>query len=149
MGVFLSRWACFLQHRFHYGNSLSSTQANFNGNYPYGGVAVGPYLERTCQVGSYEPNRFGLYDMHGSVWEWCSDWYDTDYYKNSPRRDPAGTSEGSHRVLRGGGWFNFGQSCRSAYRNWGRPAFRYFNLGFRVALVPSGEQGEVRDRSGA
>jgi formylglycine-generating enzyme required for sulfatase activity len=121
---------------FHYGNALSSTQANFNGNYPYG-AARGPYLERTCKVGSYEPNRFGLYDMHGSVWEWCSDWYGQDYYQNSPRRDPAGPSAGSSRVCRGGSWDCFGQRCRSAWRNGTEPENRYEWLGFRVALVSS------------
>jgi len=122
---------------FHYGNVLSSTQANFNGNYPYGGAAKGPYLERTSKVGSYEPNSFGLYDMHGNVWEWCSDWYDKDYYKNSPRRDPAGPSAGSCRVLRGGSWDCFGQRCRSAWRNGTEPANRYEYLGFRIVLVLS------------
>jgi formylglycine-generating enzyme required for sulfatase activity len=123
---------------FHYGNSLSSTQANFNGNYPYGGAARGPYLERTSQVGSYEPNGFGLYDMHGNVWEWCSDWYDKDYYKNSPRRDPAGPSEGTCRVIRGGSWDCFGQRCRSAWRNGIEPANRFEYLGARVALDSPG-----------
>src|SRR5262249_21352025 len=67
-------------------NSLSSTQANFNGDAPYGGADKGPYLGRTCKVGTYKANGFGLMDMHGNVYEWCEDWYDRDYYKGSPPR---------------------------------------------------------------
>jgi formylglycine-generating enzyme required for sulfatase activity len=122
---------------FHFGNSLSPTQANFDGNYPYGGADKGPYLERPCEVGSYPANGFGLHDMHGNVWEWCADWYDKDYYASSPRRDPQGPSEGSLRVVRGGSWGYGGRGCRSAYRDGGAPAVRYFDLGFRVALVPA------------
>jgi formylglycine-generating enzyme required for sulfatase activity len=127
------------RHPFHFGPSLSSTQANFDGNYPYGGAAKGPYLQRTTTVGSYPTNRFGLRDMHGNVWEWCSDWYDKDYYGRSPARDPRGPARGSSRVIRGGSWFNPGQSCRSASRYDRGPAHRSYDLGFRVALVPSGE----------
>jgi formylglycine-generating enzyme required for sulfatase activity len=119
---------------FNLGNSLASTQANFDGDYPYG-ADPGPYLGRTCKVGSYEPNRLGLYDMHGNVWEWCFDWYDRDYYQGSPRSDPAGPAEGSSRVCRGGSWDCFGQRCRSAWRNGTEPANRYEWLGFRVVMV--------------
>lgn len=123
---------------FHYGNRLSSTQANFNGNYPYGGAEKGPYLERTCEVGSYKPNAFGLYDMHGNVSEWCQDWYSAKYYATGPGRDPAGPSKGTSRVIRSGSYGGDGLYCRSAHRNWGSPVARDYYLGFRVALVPSG-----------
>jgi formylglycine-generating enzyme required for sulfatase activity len=122
---------------FHYGNSLSSTQANFDGNHPYGGADNDPYLERTCKVGSYQANAFGLFDVHGNVWEWCEDWYARDYYANSPGRDPAGASEGSSRVIRGGGWDSYGANCRSAFRVGSAPRTRRPYLGFRVALLLS------------
>jgi len=121
---------------FHFGNALSSTQANFDGNYPYGGAAKGPYLERTCKVGSYPANVFGLYDMHGNVWEWCSDWYDEDYYDSSPRKDPTGPTEGTVRVLRGGSWLDDSMWCRSASRGKSAPINRFYNGGFRVVCVP-------------
>jgi uncharacterized protein (TIGR02996 family) len=122
---------------FAFGNRLSATQANFNGNYPYGDAEKGPYLGHTCNPGMYPPNVFGLYDMHGNVWEWCHDWFAQHYYAKSPKEDPPGPSEGSFRLLRGGSWYNRGQYCRSAscHRNW--PANWSSEVGFRVALVPS------------
>jgi formylglycine-generating enzyme required for sulfatase activity len=109
---------------FHFGPSLSSTQANFNDT-----------LGRTCAVGSYPANRFGLKDMHGNVWEWCHDWYDKDYYSRSPRKDPKGPATGTARVLRGGSWVNLGHDCRSAGRYRYDPGDRDINgVGFRVAV---------------
>jgi formylglycine-generating enzyme required for sulfatase activity len=122
---------------FHHGKSLSSSQANFNGNYPYGGASKGPYLERTCQVGSYRTNAFGLLDVCSNVREWCQDWYAADYYKVSPRSAPSGPSEGSLRVIRGGSWRNLGRGCRSAHRARNSPGLRYNFVGFRVAAAPS------------
>jgi formylglycine-generating enzyme required for sulfatase activity len=118
---------------FHFGKSLSSRQANFDGNHPYGGAEKGPYLARTCKVGSYKPNKFGLYDMHGNVHQWCSDWYDKDYYKDSPAKDPLGPDRGAVRVLRGGSWIVLGRFCRAADRLTNDPGGRDYNMGFRVA----------------
>ena len=122
---------------FHVGNSLSSSQTNFDGNYPFGGADKGTYLARTCKVGNYDKNAFGLFDMHGNVWEWCSDWYDKDYYGKSPAKDPPGPSKGVYRVIRGGSWHDLGRYCRSALRLRGTPAYRSSDLGFRVVVVPS------------
>ncbi|HTU19961.1 MAG TPA: SUMF1/EgtB/PvdO family nonheme iron enzyme [Gemmataceae bacterium] len=120
---------------FYFGNSLSPTQANFNGNFPYGGAAKGTCLDRTTKVGSYSPNPLGVYDLHGNVWEWCADWFDAEYYKRSPRQDPQGPENGVCRVLRGGAWDNFGRICRAAFRHNCMPGVRR-NCAFRVVLVP-------------
>jgi formylglycine-generating enzyme required for sulfatase activity len=123
---------------FHFGDSLSSTQANFNGNYPYGKADKGKYLERTTRVGSYQPNGFGLYDMHGNVWEWCADWYAAGFYETekAERQDPLNDDRASARVLRGGSWLSGGGRCRSANRYGGAPDYRDQYDGFRLAAVP-------------
>jgi formylglycine-generating enzyme required for sulfatase activity/predicted Ser/Thr protein kinase len=119
------------------GTALSSDQANFDGNFPYGGAAKGKYLEKTTPVGSYPPNAFGLHDMHGNVWEWCADWYGA--YPAGNVTNPGGLPEGSSRVFRGGSWNNYARSCRAAKRGRLEPGARHDDLGFRLARVPSGK----------
>jgi formylglycine-generating enzyme required for sulfatase activity len=120
---------------FHFGASLGSAQANFDGRFPYGGADRGPYLARPCPVGSYRPNALGLYDVHGNLWQWCRDWYGKDYYKTSPAKDPQGPERGTTRVLRGGCWCYNGRECRSAYRGNEAPSFQDGTIGFRVVCV--------------
>jgi formylglycine-generating enzyme required for sulfatase activity len=119
---------------FHFGDELDGTQANCDGNYPYGTATPGPYLERTAEIGSYSQNEFGLYDMHGNVWEWCADWYDEEYYGESPIDDPPGPAEGgavSH-VIRGGCWHTSADFCRSAHRDLDKSDEPQAGIGFRV-----------------
>lgn len=118
---------------FHYGDTLDSYQANFNGLSTYGG-RPSPYLRHTTLVGDHLPNRFGLFDMHGNVQEWCSDWYAANYYKVSPKADPTGPKEGSERILRGGCWIHSGKACRAAVRNKLPPDEANYGVGFRVVV---------------
>jgi formylglycine-generating enzyme required for sulfatase activity len=120
---------------FYFGSSLSSSQANFDGNYPYGGANRGVYLQRPTKAGSYPDNLLGLFDLHGNVLEWCADWYDPTYYNRSPRQDPQGPENGERRILRGGSWKAIGRNCRSAFRHNLPPGNRNDGNGFRVVSV--------------
>lgn len=132
---------------FFWGDEPSNGKGYLNGadssGKPDGGFWGNPFRfhdghVRTSPVGSYRSNGYGLYDMHGNVNEWCSDYYSSDYYSKSPVNDPTGPSgESTFRVNRGGCWVYNAGGCRSASRGCYAPSFRSIDLGFRVALVPS------------
>jgi formylglycine-generating enzyme required for sulfatase activity len=115
---------------FAFGDSLGPDQANCDGRFPHGGAAPGPFLGRTAPVGSYKPNGFGLYDMHGNVREWCADWY------GATARPDEAREAGQFRVLRGGSWADGASGCRSAARARAAPGQRNAFIGFRV-LMPA------------
>lgn len=118
---------------FSSGSGLGAADANINGNFPYGGAVRGPYLGRTTRVGSYRPNAFGLFDMHGNVYEHCHDWYYRYYYRDSGKTDPRGPEDGLDHVIMGGSWSSDALRCRSACRrsNVDDGTAPYF--GFRIA----------------
>jgi formylglycine-generating enzyme required for sulfatase activity len=119
----------------HYGDNVDSYAANFNGLSPYGVGRGGPFHRRPVDVGSYAANKFGLFDTHANVMEWCQDWYAADYDAKSPAEDPAGPAEGKEKVTRGGSWSNSGKACRSAVRTKLAPDQSHYGLGFRVVMM--------------
>ena len=121
---------------FAFGGNITPQQVNYNGDYPYAGAAKGEYRKKSVAVKSLPANPWGLYEMHGNVWEWCVDWYGD--YESGLAVDPAGPRDGSPRMLRGGSWFSDARYTRSAYRRRRNPAVRDGYYGFRLALGRAG-----------
>jgi Uncharacterized conserved protein len=119
---------------FNTGNKLPTSEVNYNGHNPYGKNTKESHRGQTMPVGSFDPNAWGLYDMHGNVYEWCLDWYDEDYYSISSPRNPQGPSFAIERVLRGGSWDDWAGNCRSAKRFNSAPTNSNKKIGFRVVI---------------
>jgi formylglycine-generating enzyme required for sulfatase activity len=126
---------------FAYGPALRSGMATFNGREEYDATIgtefnpAGVAAAKTSEVGDYAANAWGLFDMHGNVWEWCLDWW-ADQLPGGSVADPQGPGSGLDRVVRGGCWYNDGSSCRSACRAPGDPGYQGNDIGFRVVLAP-------------
>jgi formylglycine-generating enzyme required for sulfatase activity len=117
---------------FHFGETMTTDLANYNATVTYASEPKGKYRQETTAVGSFPPNTFGLYDMHGNVWEWCQDDW-TDNYINTNTKNSVKTSQSDNpKVLRGGSWFNVPQVCRSALRLSINRDSRFDLIGFRV-----------------
>jgi len=140
--------------RYPWGDSILSSQANYytsgnpyeTGDYPWTtpvGFYDGQLRQKTDfnwpgSATSYQTtsgvNSYGLYDAAGNVFEWCNDWYDSDYYDSSPGVNPQGPTSGTSRVIRGGGWISGEDGCRASYRYFNGPTYRLNDFGFRLAL---------------
>ena len=129
---------------FHFGETLTTELANYDGNSTYGQGPKGTYREQTTDVGSFPANAWGLQDMHGNVWEWCLDRWHPSLAKGptdgsawqEPAPELAKEDQEDWRLLRGGSWNSHPANCRSASRNFLPPALRFYNFGFRVCCLP-------------
>lgn len=120
--------------RFGNGKNIADPEEiNFCPSSSYSYMVRGVYQAKTVAVGSYEPNALGLYDMSGNVWEWCGDWYNSDYYKDGQENPYCSDDGGEGRVLRGGGWYNYANLVRASIRDGSDPLSIFSRRGFRLA----------------
>jgi formylglycine-generating enzyme required for sulfatase activity len=110
--------------RFSYGDN-----PDLLGNYAWYDINSGG---KTHPVGMKKPNDWGLFDMHGNVWEWCIDWYGK--YPDTPQKNPEGPKKGCRKILRGGSWYYSKHLCRSSYRYYNPPIYKFSNIGFRICI---------------
>ena len=121
---------------FYFGETITTDLVNYNGDYPYGSAPKGEYREQTIDVGKFPPNSFGLYDMHGNVYEWCEDVYNGNYIDAPTDGRPwLIGSDKNIKLLRGGSWYTFARNCPSANRHRYARANRAYHVGFRVVAV--------------
>lgn len=126
---------------FYFGETITTEVANYNGNYAYGNGPKGKESQQTTDVATYPANAWGLYDMHGNVWEWCADHYWRENYQGAPIDgsvwNASNDSGSKFRSLRGGSRLNIPHLCRSASRKYDAPSYRYYGFGFRVVCLSS------------
>ncbi len=135
-----AQWECACragtQTPFNIGPNIATEIVNYDGNYPYAGATPGQYRQTTIPVASLpNANAYGLYDMHGNIYEWCSDW--SGPYPTSQSIDPKGVEIGTYRILRGGCWCSLARGCRSAFRSYDIPSLRLIHVGFRPVMCLS------------
>ena len=124
---------------FSFGTRITPDQVNYNGQHPYNTGLMGKNRRQSVAVKSLPCNAWGLYEMHGNVWEWCQDHWQEDLFSEEPQINPQGPENGEFQVVRGGSWFLGGRGVRSAVRGKFAPHFRNSRIGFRIALTPEEE----------
>jgi formylglycine-generating enzyme required for sulfatase activity len=130
---------------YPWGDEIDKDRANYDDN-DSSIIFTGVALNFIQPVNSYSPNGYGLFNISGNVWEWCNDWYDENYYRNSSARNPKGPENGSFKIIRGGGWINDMNSCRVSFRNFNSTNFVMPYIGFRVVKEIRDQESGVKNQ---